>query len=126
MARQAAGRERRVPLLREHGTLPGRATQGDRYGSGEKRAEKKNKVVLVEEMKLTVEKRGYIKGMVTAEEVETRVRWLMESDGGKELRERAKEMKHHAAAALSDGGSSHAAIVELISEWKCGMDGINS
>ncbi|KAJ0986297.1 hypothetical protein J5N97_004653 [Dioscorea zingiberensis] len=65
-------------------------------------------------MKLAVEMRGYNKGMMMAEEVETRVRWLMESDGGKELREWAKKMKDHAATTLSGGGSSHVAIVELI------------
>lgn len=74
-----------------------------------------NKVLLVEEMKLAVEMKGYDKEMVAAEEVETRVRWFMESDGGKKLRDRAKEMKDSAAAALSHGGSSHAAMVELLS-----------
>ncbi|XP_039115995.1 UDP-glycosyltransferase 88A1-like [Dioscorea cayenensis subsp. rotundata] len=80
--------------------------------------QKMNKVVLVEEMKLAVEMKGYDKGMVTAKEVETRVRWFMESDGGTELRERAKEMKDRAAAAVSDGGSSHATVVKLTGEWK--------
>ncbi|XP_039115563.1 UDP-glycosyltransferase 88F3-like [Dioscorea cayenensis subsp. rotundata] len=77
--------------------------------------QKMNKVLLVEEMKLAVEMKGYDKEMVAAEEVETRVRWFMESDGGKKLRDRAKEMKDSAAAALSHGGSSHAAMVELLS-----------
>ncbi|KAJ0986258.1 hypothetical protein J5N97_004614 [Dioscorea zingiberensis] len=80
--------------------------------------QKMNKVVLVEEMKLAVEMKGYHNGTVAAEEVETRVRWLMESEGGRELRERAKEMKEHAAAALSEGGPSHAAVVDLTAEWK--------
>ncbi|KAM0938406.1 putative UDP-glucuronosyl/UDP-glucosyltransferase [Dioscorea sansibarensis] len=80
--------------------------------------QKMNKVVLVEEMKLAVEMKGYDKGMVAAEEVERRVRWLMESDGGSELRERAKKMKDHATSALSDGGSSRSCLVELTSDWK--------
>ncbi|KAM0938403.1 putative UDP-glucuronosyl/UDP-glucosyltransferase [Dioscorea sansibarensis] len=80
--------------------------------------QKMNKVVLVEEMKLAVEMKGSDKGTVAAEEVENRVRWLMESDGGTELRSRAKEMKDRATAALSDGGSSHAAVLELASQWK--------
>ncbi|KAM0938402.1 putative UDP-glucuronosyl/UDP-glucosyltransferase [Dioscorea sansibarensis] len=77
--------------------------------------QKMNKVLLVEEMKLAVEMKGYDEGMVAAEEVETRVRWLMESDSGRKLRDRAKEMKDSAAAALSCEGSSHAAMVELLS-----------
>ncbi|XP_039116112.1 UDP-glycosyltransferase 88F3-like [Dioscorea cayenensis subsp. rotundata] len=77
--------------------------------------QKMNKVLLVEEMKLAVEMKGYDKEMVAAEEVETRVRWFMGSDGGKKLRDRAKEMKDSAVAALSHGGSSHAAMVELLS-----------
>ncbi|KAM0938405.1 putative UDP-glucuronosyl/UDP-glucosyltransferase [Dioscorea sansibarensis] len=80
--------------------------------------QKMNKVVLVEEMKLAVEMKGYDKGMVAAEEVERRVRWLMESDGGSELRESSKKMKDHATSAVSDGGSSHATVVKLTSEWK--------
>ncbi|XP_039116431.1 anthocyanidin 5,3-O-glucosyltransferase-like [Dioscorea cayenensis subsp. rotundata] len=80
--------------------------------------QKMNKVVLVDEMKLAVELKGYDKGKVAAEEVENRLRWLMQSDGGAELRNRAKEMKDHAMAALSDGGSSHAAVLELVSLWK--------
>ncbi|KAH7651494.1 UDP-glucuronosyl/UDP-glucosyltransferase protein [Dioscorea alata] len=77
--------------------------------------QKMNKVLLVEEMKLAVEMKGYDKEMVAAEEVETRVKWFMESDGGRKLRDRAKEMKDSAAAAVSYGGSSHAAMVELLS-----------
>ncbi|XP_039115996.1 anthocyanidin 5,3-O-glucosyltransferase-like [Dioscorea cayenensis subsp. rotundata] len=80
--------------------------------------QKMNKVVLVEEMKLAVEMKGYDKAMVVAEEVEKRVRWLMESDGGKELRNKAKEMKDPAMAAFSNGGSSRVAVLELVSQWK--------
>ncbi|KAJ6834522.1 putative UDP-glycosyltransferase 88B1 [Iris pallida] len=41
-----------------------------------------NKVFLVEEMKLAVPMEGYDKDIVSAEEVERKVRWLMESEGG--------------------------------------------
>ncbi|KAH7651496.1 UDP-glucuronosyl/UDP-glucosyltransferase protein [Dioscorea alata] len=80
--------------------------------------QKMNKVMLVDEMKLAVAIQGYDKGKVVAEEVENRVRWLMESDGGIELRNRAKAMKDRATAAVSDGGSSHAAVLEIASQWK--------
>ncbi|KAJ0971492.1 hypothetical protein J5N97_019451 [Dioscorea zingiberensis] len=79
--------------------------------------QKLNIVFLVEEMKLAVEMKGYEDELVSAEEVGTRVRWLMESDGGKELRERTLKAKESAAAALGDGGSSRVAFTRLVAEW---------
>ncbi|VAH51951.1 unnamed protein product [Triticum turgidum subsp. durum] len=61
-----------------------------------------NKVFLVEEMRLTVAIEGYDKEMVEAQEVAAKVRWLIESDGGWELRQ-AKE-------ARDDGGESRTAL----------------
>ncbi|KAL0908495.1 hypothetical protein M5K25_022992 [Dendrobium thyrsiflorum] len=72
-----------------------------------------NKVFLVEEAKLAVEMRGY-KGIVDATEIEERVRWLMESEGGKELRARAAAAGENGRAALRKGGSSYNAIVEIV------------
>ncbi|WOK91416.1 UDP-glycose:flavonoid glycosyltransferase [Canna indica] len=51
-------------------------------------------------MKLAVGMEGYDKDLVTAEEVEAKARWLMESDGGRELRERV------VATNEIDGGGS--------------------
>ncbi|KAH0452513.1 hypothetical protein IEQ34_019812 [Dendrobium chrysotoxum] len=72
-----------------------------------------NKVFLVEEAKLAVEMRG-LKGIVNATEIEERVRWLMESEEGKELRARAAAAGENGRAALREGGSSYDAIVELV------------
>ncbi|WOK91409.1 hypothetical protein Cni_G00100 [Canna indica] len=56
-----------------------------------------NKVFLVELMKLAVAMEGYDKDLVPAEEVEAKVRWLMESERGRELRERAATIKESVA-----------------------------
>jgi hypothetical protein len=72
-----------------------------------------NKVFLVEEMKLAVAVEGYDKEMVEDEEVAAKVRWLMESDGGAKLRQRTQEAMRQAREALSDGGESKVAVLEL-------------
>ncbi|WOL17458.1 hypothetical protein Cni_G26250 [Canna indica] len=73
-----------------------------------------NKVFLMELMKLAVAMEGYDKDLVAAEEVEAKVRWLMKSDGGRELRERAAAMKESAAEAWREGGSSYRAWLEVV------------
>jgi len=55
---------------------------------------------------------------VSADEVEKKVRGLMESKEGKMIRERALAMKNEAKAALSEGGSSHVALSKLLESWK--------
>ncbi|GLT31244.1 hypothetical protein SLA2020_059930 [Shorea laevis] len=57
-------------------------------------------------------------GFVNSGEVERRVRDLMESEEGESIRERSIAMKHAAKPALSEGGSSHAALDKLIESWK--------
>ncbi|RLM92868.1 anthocyanidin 5,3-O-glucosyltransferase-like [Panicum miliaceum] len=73
-----------------------------------------NKVFIVEEMKLGVVLRGYDEEVVKDEEVEAKVRWVMDSEGGRALRERAMAEKSKAVQALSGGGSSQAAFVEFL------------
>ncbi|WOK91408.1 hypothetical protein Cni_G00099 [Canna indica] len=77
-----------------------------------------NKVLLVEQMGLAVAVEGYDKELVAAEEVEAKVRWLIESDGGRELRERALGMKQRAETARKEGGSSHRAWLEMVEALK--------
>ncbi|CAL4947556.1 unnamed protein product [Urochloa decumbens] len=77
-----------------------------------------NKVFLVEGMQLAVVMEGYDKEMVGDEEVATKVRWLMESDGGRELRERARAARRRAKEALSDCGESRTSLLELVEQWK--------
>ncbi|KAG6481089.1 anthocyanidin 5,3-O-glucosyltransferase-like [Zingiber officinale] len=75
-----------------------------------------NKVFMVDQMNLAVAMEGYDRKMVTAEEVEAKLRWVMESEGGKELRERAAAMKEKAAEARREGGSSQLAMLEVIAK----------
>ncbi|GJN17758.1 hypothetical protein PR202_gb04854 [Eleusine coracana subsp. coracana] len=75
-----------------------------------------NKVFILEEMKLGVELKGYDKEIVEAEEVEAKVRWVMDSEGGRALRERAAWEKNRAAEALKEGGSSHDAFVQFLNK----------
>ncbi|XP_052196708.1 anthocyanidin 5,3-O-glucosyltransferase-like [Diospyros lotus] len=77
-----------------------------------------NRVLLVEQMKLALSMNESDGGFVAAAEVEERVRELMESEAGKAARERAKAAKEGSMAALSDGGSSLAALTKLVESWK--------
>ena len=77
-----------------------------------------NKVFLVEEMRLAVAMEGYEKEMVEAEEVAAKARWLIESDGGRELRQRTQAAMQRAKEALSDHGESKAALMNLARQWK--------
>ncbi|KAM0014279.1 hypothetical protein Hdeb2414_s0016g00495901 [Helianthus debilis subsp. tardiflorus] len=56
-------------------------------------------------------------GLVTAMEVEKRVRELMEGEEGIVVREVAKARKEEAAMAVSDGGSSRVALSKLVASW---------
>ncbi|GJR49604.1 UDP-glycosyltransferase 88B1-like protein [Tanacetum coccineum] len=57
-------------------------------------------------------------GKVAAEEVEKRVRQLMESKVGKIVKEVVKARKEDAARAMSEGGSSRVALAKLVESWK--------
>ncbi|KAM0014274.1 putative UDP-glucuronosyl/UDP-glucosyltransferase, UDP-glycosyltransferase family [Helianthus debilis subsp. tardiflorus] len=76
-----------------------------------------NKVVLRDEMKLVLPMDESEVGLVTAMEVEKRVRQLMEGEEGKVVREVAKARKEEAAMAVSDGGSSRMALSKLVASW---------
>ncbi|KAF8044100.1 hypothetical protein BT93_A2165 [Corymbia citriodora subsp. variegata] len=77
-----------------------------------------NKVVLVQEMRIALPVDESEDGWVSSEEVEKRVRELMESDEGKMVRERVLVVKEEAKAALSPGGSSWLALAGLNESWK--------
>lgn len=76
-----------------------------------------NKVMLVE-MGLAVEMRGFETGLVEAAEVEEKVRGLFEEEWGTVLRKRMEGVRIAATAAVSDGGSSTVAMDELLAKWK--------
>ncbi len=75
-----------------------------------------NRNVLVNDMKMAigVEQREEDGGFVNGDEVEKRVRELMESEQGRELRERSLKMREMGLAALGQFGSSTKALFNLL------------
>ncbi|RLN24684.1 anthocyanidin 5,3-O-glucosyltransferase-like [Panicum miliaceum] len=73
-----------------------------------------NKVHMVEEMKVGVAVEGYDEELVAADEVEAKVRLVMESEAGKKLRERLAMAKEMAADAIKEGGSSYVELGEFL------------
>ncbi|CAD6333136.1 unnamed protein product [Miscanthus lutarioriparius] len=77
-----------------------------------------NKVFVVDEIKAGVVMDGYDEELVRAEEVEKKVRLVMESEEGEKLRERLAMAKEKAAEALADGGPSSLAFEEFLKDLK--------
>lgn len=77
-----------------------------------------NRVVMVKDMKIALWMREEEGGLVQAEEVEERVKELMESERGELIRKRVGIAKDEAEAALREEGSSLAALAELTESWK--------
>lgn len=79
-----------------------------------------NRVFLEKELQLAVAVEGYDsdKGVVTAEEVAAKVRWLMDSDGGRVLWERTRTAMRQANDALREGGESEATLAGLVDAWR--------
>ena len=65
-------------------------------------------------MKIGIELKGYEEGFVQADELETKVKWIIESEGGAELRNRMTKVKENAIKAMKEGGSSFDAFVEFV------------
>lgn len=70
------------------------------------------------DIKMAIRTQQRADGIVTKEEVEKVARELMEGDDGKKIRERTRELKESAKAALAEGGSSSHALASLVSLWK--------
>ncbi|XP_022737159.1 UDP-glycosyltransferase 88B1-like [Durio zibethinus] len=79
--------------------------------------QKFNKIILVEEMNLALTVNESENGLVGAEELEKRVRELMETEEGKSIRDHAMAKRDEAAAALSEDGPSVTALAQLIKCW---------
>ncbi|XP_047071465.1 anthocyanidin 5,3-O-glucosyltransferase-like [Lolium rigidum] len=73
-----------------------------------------NKVFMVEEMKIAVALEGYEKGMVEAEELEAKLRLVMETEEGRKLRDMLVVARKMALDAIGESGSSEAAFVEFL------------
>ncbi|KAL6609613.1 hypothetical protein ACP70R_039582 [Stipagrostis hirtigluma subsp. patula] len=75
-----------------------------------------NKVFIVEEARIGVEMVGWQQGLVKANEVEAKVRLVMESEVGKQLKARVTAHRDAFAFAWKDGGSSRAAFGQFLSD----------
>ncbi|KAF7836399.1 UDP-glycosyltransferase 88F5-like [Senna tora] len=77
-----------------------------------------NRNELVEDMKMAIwlEQRDE-DGFVNGDELEKRVRELMESERGKEMRERSRKMREAAMSATSASGSSTKGLKRLVERW---------
>ncbi|CAL5086147.1 unnamed protein product [Urochloa decumbens] len=78
--------------------------------------QKMNKVVMVEEVGVGVEMAGWEQGMVTAEEVEAKVRLVMETEEGDKLRARVAAHRDAAVTACKAGGSSRAEFAQFLAD----------
>ena len=77
-----------------------------------------NMAALVEVMKMAIGVEQRDEDMfVSGDEVEKKVRELMDSEEGKELRERSRKMKEMAMAAWKEEGSSTTALAKLTHAW---------
>uniref|UniRef100_J3M930 Uncharacterized protein n=1 Tax=Oryza brachyantha TaxID=4533 RepID=J3M930_ORYBR len=76
-----------------------------------------NKGLMVEEMKIAVPLDGYEEGgLVMAQEVEAKVRLVMETEEGRKLRERLVQTRDMALDAVKEGGSSEVAFDEFMTD----------
>nr|XP_004516947.1 UDP-glycosyltransferase 1 [Cicer arietinum] len=86
--------------------------------------QKLNKVILVEEMKVALELNDSKDGFVSGNKLEYRVKELMNSDKGKEIRKRIFEMKISAKKTKEENGSSIIALNKLTRLWNGNKDNI--
>ncbi|KAF7148849.1 hypothetical protein RHSIM_Rhsim03G0194500 [Rhododendron simsii] len=80
--------------------------------------QKEPRVLLVDEMKVALALEQSESRFVSADELEKRVRELMDSVSGERVRERVRAMRDCAKAARGDGGSSRVALAKLVESWK--------
>jgi len=77
-----------------------------------------NKVFITGGMGVGVEMVGYRTGFVKSEEVEAKVRLVMESEEGRRIRARAAALKNEAIAAMQDDGSSQTSFARFLFDAK--------
>ncbi|KAK2983597.1 hypothetical protein RJ640_023131 [Escallonia rubra] len=82
--------------------------------------QKVNTVLLVRELKLALPMTVADDGFVSAAEVEKRVRELMDSEGGRLVRDRVTVASEEAKLAMNEGGSSQRALAKLVESLKLG------
>ncbi|KAF3328623.1 hydroquinone glucosyltransferase [Carex littledalei] len=84
-------------------------------------AEQKQNAVMLSEgagIALRLERRG--DGVVEREEIERKVRALMEGEEGKRVRRKVAELKETAAEWMKEGGAACQSLSEVVAMWKKG------
>ncbi|KAI5667996.1 hypothetical protein M9H77_17849 [Catharanthus roseus] len=76
-----------------------------------------NRAVLVHDIKLAVDLEHDDNGIVIAEEIERKLKELMDVERGREVKEQSAKMRDLALAALGNSGSSAAALAKLVQFW---------
>ncbi|KAF8751367.1 hypothetical protein HU200_012038 [Digitaria exilis] len=76
--------------------------------------QKMNKVFMTEDMGIGMEIEGYMTGFNKADEVEAKLRLVIESKEGRKLKARVAARKKEAEVALEAGGSSHVAFLQFL------------
>uniref|UniRef100_A0A0D3GA12 Glycosyltransferase n=1 Tax=Oryza barthii TaxID=65489 RepID=A0A0D3GA12_9ORYZ len=76
-----------------------------------------NKVFIVEEVGVGAVMAGYDGEVVRAEEVEAKVRWMLESNEASPIRERVALAKERAEEATRKSGSSHQSFVKFLIDF---------
>ncbi|XP_015878293.3 anthocyanidin 5,3-O-glucosyltransferase-like [Ziziphus jujuba] len=79
--------------------------------------QKMNRLFMVEDVKVALAVNESEDGFVSAAELERRVRELMDSEKGREVRDRVLGLRDSATAAMKDDGSSRAALNNLTEQW---------
>ncbi|XP_047149943.1 UDP-glycosyltransferase 2-like [Vigna umbellata] len=80
--------------------------------------QKLNRVFMVQEMKVALALKEEKDGSVSGSELGERLKELMESDKGKEIRQKVFKMKLSAAEALGERGTSRDALNKLATLWE--------
>jgi hypothetical protein len=75
------------------------------------------RLALVKEFKVALAVNESEDGLVSAGELEKRVRELMDSEAGKVVRQKVLAMRDAAVAAVEEGGSAHVAFGKLAESW---------
>ncbi|KAF7033892.1 hypothetical protein CFC21_044962 [Triticum aestivum] len=75
--------------------------------------QKMNKVSMTEDIGVAMELEGYMRGFIKEDEVEAKVRLVIEGEEGRQLRARVAARREEAEAALEEGGPSLVAFAQF-------------
>ncbi|KAM0899534.1 hypothetical protein ACQ4PT_021217 [Festuca glaucescens] len=76
-----------------------------------------NRVFLEKELGLAVAVEGYDKDVVQADEVASKVSWIVDSDGGRLLRERTLAAMRQVKEAMRHSGESDLTLAQMVQDW---------